>query len=150
MLVRIYLFYGWNVGSQPPVGERISRTDMQLEEGFWMRWSDDFGQSFTGGRVLIPVRRTDIDRSNPWSGDTMGAFCCDKPSIIDNMVYFAFQKTVDGNGESYGSEVFFMRSRDLLTLHAEKRPEDATWETLPLGDQVILSYDWLTQYYTNL
>ena len=118
---------------------------MQLEEGFWMRWSDDFGQSFTGGRVLIPVRRTDIDRSNPWSGDTMGAFCCDKPSIIDNMVYFAFQKTVDGNGESYGSEVFFMRSRDLLTLHAEKRPEDATWETLPLGDQVILSYDWLTQ-----
>lgn len=27
---RIYLFYGWNKGSQPPLGERISRTDMQV------------------------------------------------------------------------------------------------------------------------
>ena len=44
----------------------------------------------------------------------MGAFCCDKPTIIDGMVYFAFQKTADGNGESYGSQVFFMRSKDLL------------------------------------
>ena len=64
----------------------------------------------------------------------MGAFCCDKPTIIDGMVYFAFQKTADGNGESYGSEVFFMRSVDLLSLHAEGRSEEASWETLPQGD----------------
>ena len=63
---RIYLFYGWNRGSQPPLGERLPRTDMQLDEGFWMRWSDDFGKSFLGGRVVIPVRRTAIDESNPW------------------------------------------------------------------------------------
>ena len=30
---------------------------MQLDEGFWMRWSDDWGSSFTGGRVVVPVRR---------------------------------------------------------------------------------------------
>ena len=65
----------------------------------------------------------------------MGAFCCDKPTLIDGMVYFAFQKTADGNGESYGSEVFFMRSRDLLRLHGEGRPRDATWETLPRGER---------------
>ena len=65
----------------------------------------------------------------------MGAFCCDKPTIIDGMVYFAFQKTADGNGESYGSEVFFMRSKDLLKLHAEDKPQEATWETLPHGDK---------------
>ena len=52
---RIYLFYGWNKGSQPPKGEPITRTDMQLDEGFWMRWSDDFGETFSGGRVVIPV-----------------------------------------------------------------------------------------------
>ena len=28
---------------------------MQLEEGFWMRWSDDYGENFYGGRVVIPV-----------------------------------------------------------------------------------------------
>ena len=33
----------------------ISRTDMQLDEGFWMRWSDNFGRTFDGGRVVIPV-----------------------------------------------------------------------------------------------
>ena len=64
----------------------------------------------------------------------MGAFCCDKPTIIDGMVYFAFQKTADGNGESYGSEVFFMRSKDLIKLSSEDRHEEATWETLPHGE----------------
>ena len=48
---RIYLFYGWNRGSQPPLGAPLPRTDMQLDEGFWTRWSDDFGRSFLGGRV---------------------------------------------------------------------------------------------------
>ena len=72
---------------------------------------------------------------NPWAGKTMGAFCCDKPSIIDGMVFFAFQKTPDGNGESYGSEVFLMRSRDLLRLHSQGRAEEASWETLPHGER---------------
>ena len=53
---RIYLFYGWNKGSQPPQGESLSRTDMQLDEGFWMRWSDDFGHTFNSERVVIPVK----------------------------------------------------------------------------------------------
>ena len=30
---------------------------MQLDEGFWMRWSDNFGRTFDGGRVVIPVRK---------------------------------------------------------------------------------------------
>ena len=52
---RIYLFYGWNRGQQPPNGPHLSRTDMQLEVGFWMRWSDDYGENFHGGRIVIPV-----------------------------------------------------------------------------------------------
>ena len=61
---------------------------------------------------------------------------------------FAFQKTPDGNGESYRSEVFFMRSKNLLSLHEKdmlalnnvNRKGDknfvceTTWETLPYGE----------------
>lgn len=162
---RIYVIYGWNKGSQIPMSSvSLSRTDMQLDDGFWLRWSDDFGRSFglgstsSGGascsasvtdrrRLLIPVRRTKIDRSNPWAGKpTIGAFGCDKPSLIDGMLFLAFQKTRDGNGESYGSEVFFMRCRNFLAWHYAnllKGSRDASgedlksvesemlWETLP-------------------
>ena len=48
-----------------------------------------------------------------------------------------FQKTADGNGESYGSEVFIMRSKDLLKLHEIDKPQEATWESLPKGDKGI-------------
>lgn len=94
------------------------------------------------------MRRTAIDKHNPWKGENIGAFCCDKPQIIDNQVLFAFQKTPDGNGESYASEVFFMRSRNLISIHQKNKSntregkingqqdllKHTTWETLPLGD----------------
>ena len=61
----------------------------------------------------------------------MGMFLCDKPSVIDGAVYMAFQQTCDGAGETPGSEVFFLRSTDLLHV---AEPGEATWETLPHGD----------------
>ena len=51
--------------------------------------------------------------------------------MLFRSVYFAFQKTPDGGGETPNSEVFFLRSRNLL---AAANPQDAIWETLPLGD----------------
>ena len=67
---RIWLFYGWNAGSQYPPGvpadlTEMKRTDMQLDEGYWVRASDDGGATW-GPRALVPVRRTRIDRENPW------------------------------------------------------------------------------------
>ena len=133
---RIFLFYGWNGGSQYPPGAgagltEMKRTDMQLDEGYWLRISDDGGRSWGDRRWLVPVRRTAIDRANPWGGATMGMFLCDKPSVIDGAVVMAVQKTVDGAGETPGSEVFFLRSRNLLVVDD---PDEAEWETLPLGD----------------
>ncbi|MDH4116015.1 MAG: glycoside hydrolase [Acidimicrobiia bacterium] len=127
---RIFVFYGWNVGSHPP-GETLKRTDMQLDEGYWFRVSDDAGLTWGDRRYLIPVRRTSIDTTNPWSGSTMGMYLCDKPSVIGGTVYMAFQKTPDGAGETAGSEVFLLRSADLLTVDD---PAEARWETLPNGD----------------
>lgn len=129
---RILLFYGWNIGSHPPGGPPLTRTDMQLDEGYWLRISDDAGRSWGDRRWCLPVRRTRIDRENPWGGATMGMFLCDKPSVIDGAVVMAFQKTRDGAGETPGSEAFLLRSPDLLTVDD---PGDATWLTLPDGDE---------------
>ncbi|MGB8859472.1 MAG: sialidase family protein [Ilumatobacteraceae bacterium] len=139
---RIVVFYGWNVGSHYPPGADpsltpILRTDMQLDEGYWCRVSDDGGRSWGAQRYCVPVRRTAIDRDNPWGGATMGMFLCDKPSVIDGAVYMAFQKTRDGAGETPGSEVFFLRSRNLLHVDLA----DATWETLPDGDRGLQAPD---------
>ena len=133
---RIFVFYGWNPGSQYPAGAdphltRLKRTDMQLDEGYWLRVSDDHGRTWGEQRYLIAVRRTRIDRENPWGGTTMGMFLCDKPSVIDGAVYMAFQKTREGAGETPLSEAFFLRSRNLL--HIDDLA-DAVWETLPEGD----------------
>ena len=133
---RIFVFYGWNEGSHYPANAdpslpELRRTDMQLDEGYWFRVSLDGGRTWGERRWSVPVRRTRIDRENPWSGSTMGMFLCDKPSVIGGAVYMAFQKTRDGAGETPGSEVFFLRSRNLL--HVDDL-DDAEWETLPLGD----------------
>lgn len=43
-------------------------------------------------------------------------FMCDKPQIINNKVYFAFQKTIDGMGETNNSEIFIIMSNNLLDI----------------------------------
>ena len=136
---RIYLFYGYNEPALSPphngAGENspeLPRGDMQLREGYFLRYSDDQAATWSEDRYVIPVRRTRIDRENPWRGEVMGMFMCDKPSVIGGRVYFAFQKTRDGAGETPGSEVFFLSSPDLLDLDD---PTRATWETLPRGDR---------------
>ncbi|MEM8858935.1 MAG: sialidase family protein [Chloroflexota bacterium] len=145
---KVYVFYGFNHGQlqytvqddESSTGERtvdLLRGDMQLDEGFRIKVSDDGGRTFNPGRLTIPVRRTAIDRNNPWQGETIGAFHCDKPSVIGGAVYFAFQKTVEGGGETPNSEAFIMRSKDFLKVDD---PADATWETLPRGDHG-LQYD---------
>jgi hypothetical protein len=127
---RIFVFYGCNSGAHPS-GQTLSRTDMQLDEGYYFRFSDDAGAHWSRQRGVIPVRRTRIDRENPWEGQTIGMFLCDKPSSIDGAVYMAFQKTPDGAGETAQSEVFFLCSKDFLQCDD---PTTATWETRPEGD----------------
>ena len=136
---RIFVFYGCNEGARSHLNaddtgggrSELPRSDMQLEDGYYFRFSDDQARSWSNIACVIPVRRTRIDRANPWQGKIMGMFMCDKPSVIDGAVYFAFQKTPDGGGETPNSEVFFLRSRNLLSV---ANPQDAIWETLPLGD----------------
>eukprot|EP00756_Hemistasia_phaeocysticola_P004019 Hpha_TRINITY_DN12585_c0_g1::TRINITY_DN12585_c0_g1_i1::g.50806::m.50806 len=138
----IALIYGWNKGSQPPGGGiEYPRTDMQLDDGFWIKWSLDCGRSFELERVVIPVPRTRIDHHNPWKGDTMGAFACDKPVLLEPSgdLYFAFQKTRDGNGESYGSEAFVLHCPGFVeqlqsTIKGPHPLASLGWQLLPTAD----------------
>ena len=144
---RIVVFYGWNKGSQYPPGAspdlpELRRTDMQLDEGYWFRISDDGGTSWGHRRWLVPVRRTAIDRNNPWAGSTMGMFLCDKPQVIDGAVYMAFQKTVDGAGETPHSEAFILRGSGLVEAVRSRNDsalDDIEWTTLPDGDRGLQS-----------
>jgi len=135
---RVYVVYGYNDGqlhyADRATGEHVDlpRGDMQLDEGFRLKYSDDGGRSWHDERVTIPVRRTAIDHANPWKGSTIGCFGCDKPSVIGGAVYFAFQKTPEGGGETHNSECWIMRSKDLL--NKMDHPSTATWETLPRGE----------------
>ncbi len=134
----VYLIYGFNEGhihhtsssSAANAHVDLPRGDMQLEEGFRLKVSTDGGRTYPKERHTIPVRRTAIDDANPWGGKTIGAFHCDKPIVIGESVYFAFQKTPEGGGETPNAEVFIMSSPDLLT---QKDPSKATWLTLPEG-----------------
>jgi len=130
---RVFVFYGFNEGDLRHGDLDLPRSDMQLKDGYWFRYTDDCGKTFSR-RYRVPVRRTQIDRENAWKGEIMGMFCCDKPSIIGDYVYFAFQKTREGGGETPGSEVFFMRSKNVLVS-----PDHATWETLPNSDKGLQS-----------
>ena len=60
----------------------------------------------------------------------MGMFMCDIPQRIGTSVFFAFQKTIDGAGETPQSEAFFLCSPNLLSCADLSQ---ATWETLPVG-----------------
>ena len=54
--------------------------------------------------------------------------------ILDGMLFFAFQKTRDGNGESYGSEVFFIRSKNFLEKHKAGKLSETKFDTLPYAN----------------
>ena len=126
----------------PDTGRRLTlpRADMQLAEGYYVKTSGDGGRTWSRDTAAcVPVRRTRIDRANPWGGENIGFFCCDKPTVVaGSMVYMAFQKTREGGGETPGSEAFFLRSKDFLRV---ADPAAATWETLPGGDLGLAAAD---------
>ena len=109
---------------------QLARSDMQLKEGYYFKYSDDLAKTWSKERFLIPVRRTSIDHTNPWDGIIMGMFMCDIPQRIGSHVVFAFQKTIDGAGETPRSEAFFLRSPNLLSCNDFSQ---VIWETLPVG-----------------
>lgn len=129
---RIYVFYtynGDNIVTLPDSNRRI-RSDTQGWYAF--RYSDDEGQTWSAQRYRIPLRITDVDRGNPWHGETCHFWGIDKPKVVNGTVFFAFTKL--GKYFMQEGEGWLMRSDNLLTEHD---PDKIHFTMLPEGNQGI-------------
>ena len=112
----------------------VPRTAIDLRN-CWHRSFDDGAPNGAANGTPSPDKKrpaTKVDLP-----DNIGAFCCDKPHYLPKLeggtVLFAFQKTRDGNGESYGSEVFVVRGRNFAQFarsSSDGRAEAAAWRKI--------------------
>ena len=130
---RIYAFYVYNKDNLRAVISNegpIRRVDTL--GGFFFRYSDDGGRSWSGKRYEIPVRPFQWDRENPYEGKILFFWGVGKPILHRGAMYMGFAKVGNfGDGFMYRSEGAFIRSASILT---ETDPEKLVFDTLPEGD----------------
>ena len=126
---RIYVSYNMNVnGIHTLNGHNISRVD-ELGE-FVMKYSDDGGRSYSSEHYVIPYRKTAVDRSNSFGGQTKIMWSVDQSKIRNGTVYYAFTK-IGSYSQAPPEEGFILASHNLLH---EPDPAKVIWELLPEGD----------------
>ena len=130
---RVYAFYTYNKNDLREVlsdDGSIKRVD--LLGGYFFRFSDDEGRSWSGRRYEIPVRLFTGDRENPYGGTVRFFWGVGKPILHDGAMYLGFAKIGRfGEGVMYKSEGAFLKSTNILT---ESDPEKIIFETLPDGE----------------
>ena len=134
---RIYVFYVYNsknmreVEADSDIGQHLNRVDSLGDYVF--KYSDDDGRTWSSQRYVIPVRKMNIDRDNPYKGEVLFFWGVGKPTVVDGAMYFGFAKIGRfGYGFMAVSESCFIRSDNILT---EPDPAKVLWETLPEGDE---------------
>lgn len=131
---RVYTIYNMNLQNithDGPHGPPITRVDMM--GGFYMRYSDNEGASWSKSRYKVPYRLTSIDLNNEWKGNVTIAWTVDQLKVRDGVAFFAFTKIgkyLLGPPE----EMWVMASANLLS---ERDPAKITWRLLPDGDTGI-------------
>ncbi len=133
---RIYAFYNHNTDRVREVlredGGVFSRVDSLGHYVF--KFSDDHGRSWSPRRYDVTVRIFEIDRGNPYGGESLRFFWnVGRPLVLsDGNVILPHSKVgAMGVGFFAQSEGVFLRSANLLT---EPDPEKIVWETLPDGE----------------
>lgn len=131
---RVYTIYNMNaqnITHDGPGGPLLARTDMM--GGYFLRYSDDEGASWSRRRYPVPFRLTSIDTQNEWHGATTIGWSVDQPKKRDGAAYFAFTKIgkyLLGPPES----LWVLKSPNLLSV---RDAADVTWQLLPEGDDGI-------------
>ena len=60
--------------------------------GYFLRYSDDEGATWSSRRYPVPFRLTSIDTHNEWNGTTTIGWSVDQLKVRDGVAYFAFTK----------------------------------------------------------
>jgi Concanavalin A-like lectin/glucanases superfamily/BNR repeat-like domain len=134
---RVYVFYTYNadnlrLDTKSNSKNYTKRVDTMGEYAY--KYTDDYGESWSAERYLIPMRPMRIDRDNAWEGKRMYFWGVGKPIVTRNGAMFGFAK-VGKWGDPGGmvtSQGCFMHSPNILT---EKDPKKLKWNLLPEGEE---------------
>ena len=120
---RVYVFYTYNGDNFPCPG----RSD--CVGWFVYKYSDDHGRTWSSERYRLPMRMTEVDRTNTFGGKVQIFWGIGKPITFGDTMMFAFSKC--GKYVIDRSEGWFYRSDNILT---EPDPAKIEWQLLPDGD----------------
>jgi BNR repeat protein/concanavalin A-like lectin/glucanase superfamily protein len=128
---RVYAFYNYNVENfRCP-----ARSDCV---GWYVfRYSDDSGRTWSNRRYRIPMRFTEVDRTNTFDGKTQIFWGIGKPITVGNTMFSALSKC--GKYLIDRSEGWFYRSDNILT---ETDPDKIEWQLLPDGQVGLKNPDY--------
>lgn len=127
---RVFALYNQNVDDVHYKNK--ARNDMM--GNFFLKWTNDFGTTWSKRRVEVPYRMTPVDANNPWKGKVRLMWTIDKPTVSPKgVVSVAFTK-IGSYLIDPPEEVFLLRSHDIGTV---ADPAEATWTLLPDGEHGI-------------
>ncbi len=132
---RIYVFYTYNRDrvTEVPSNNAYARRRVDTLGTYAYRYSDDGGHTWSDRRFEIPMRLMEIDRTNPFAGQTLLFWGVGKPIIDRDTVFFGFSKV-----GKWGAPGTLVTSRGCVmvspNLLSEPDPVRHTWHLFPEGD----------------
>jgi hypothetical protein len=120
---RVYGFYNYNGDNFKCPG----RSD--CVGWFVFKYSDDNGRTWSSRRYRLPMRMTEVDRTNTFGGKIQMFWGIGKPIRVGDSAIFAFTKC--GKYLIERGEGWFYRSDNILT---ETDPAKIQWQLLPEGE----------------
>jgi hypothetical protein len=149
---RVYVFYTYNSenlrfdtkSNSPVYAKRVDTLGK-----YAMKYSDDYGRSWSSERYYLPMREMRIDRENAYGGKLMYFWGVGKPIVTRHGAMFGFAKVGKwGNpGGMVTSQGCVMQSANILT---EPDPKKIQWTMLPEGDEGLRSPKGPVSDETNL
>lgn len=134
---RVYVFYTYNYedlrfdtkANDPRYGSRVD-----TQGKYAMKYSDDYGHTWSSERFYLPMREMRIDRENPYGGKLLYFWGVGKPIVTRHGAIFGFTKVGKWGdpGTIVTSQGCFMQSPNILS---EADPQKIQWNLLPDGDE---------------